>query len=43
MVEKEATERFDEILIEGRGSISLEDLLKYIGENFEGLSLSYIE
>ena len=36
-------EKFDEIIIEGRGSISREDLLKYIGSNFERLSLRNIE
>ena len=35
-------ERFDEIIIEGRDSISREDLLKYIGSNFEGVSLRNI-
>ena len=39
MVNEEASERFDEILIEGRDLISREDLLKYIRSNFEGLSL----
>ena len=39
----ERIERFDEILIEGRDSISREDLLKYIRLNFEGLSLRNIE
>ena len=39
MVEEGASERFDEMLIEGRDSISRKDLLKYIRSNFEGLSL----
>ena len=43
MVEEGASERFDEILIEGRDSISREDLLKYIRSNFEELSLRKIE
>ena len=43
MVEERASERFDEILIEGRDSISREDLLKYIRSNFEKLSLKNIE
>ena len=43
MVEKEASKRLDEILIEGRNSIRREDLLKYIRSNFEGLSLRNIE
>ena len=43
MVEEGASERFDEILIEGRDLISREDLLKYIRSNFEGLSLRNIE
>ena len=40
---RRVSERFDEILIEGRDSISREDLLKYIRSNFEGLSLRNIE
>ena len=40
MVEKKASERLDEILIEERDSIRREDLLIYIRSNFEGLSLS---
>ena len=43
MVEEGASERFDEILIEGRDSIRREDLLKYIRSNVEGLSLRNIE
>ena len=43
MVEGGASERFDEILIEGIDSIRQEDLLKYIRSNFEGLSLRNIE
>ena len=43
MVEEGASERFDEILIEGIDSIRQEDLLKYIRSNFEGLSLRNIE
>ena len=39
MVEKRVSERFDEILLEGRDSIYREDLLKYIRSNFEGLNL----
>ena len=39
MVGEGASERLDEILIEGRDSIKREDLLKYIRSNFEGLSL----
>ena len=35
MVKKGASERFDEILIEGRDLISREDFLKYIRSNFE--------
>ena len=41
MMEKGASERLDKILIEGRDSISREDMLKYIRSNFEGLSLSF--
>ena len=37
------SERFDEILIEGRDSISREDLLKYKRSSFESLSLRTIE
>ena len=43
MVEEGASERFEEILIEGRDSISREDLLKYIRSNFEKLSLRNIK
>ena len=43
MVEEGASERFDEILIERRDSLSREDLLKYIRSNFEELSLKNIE
>ena len=43
MVEEGASERFDEILIEGRDSIKRENLLKYIRSNFEGLSLKNME
>ena len=43
MVEEGASERFDEISIEGRDSIRQEDLLEYIRSNFEGLSLRNIE
>ena len=43
MGEKEASERLDVILIEGRDSIRREDLLKYIRPNCEGLSLKNIE
>ena len=43
MVEEGASERFEEILIEGRDSISREDLLKFIRSNFEELSLKNIE
>ena len=39
MVEKRVSERFDEILLEGRDSIYREDLLKYIRSSFEGLNL----
>ena len=35
--------RFDEISIDGRDSISRENLLKYIKSNFEGLSLKNIK
>ena len=35
MVEEGASERLDKILIEGRDSISREDLLKYTRSNFE--------
>ena len=40
---RRVSERFDEILIEGRDSISRKDLLKYPRSNFEGLSLRNIE
>ena len=43
MVEGGASGRFDKILIEGRDSISREDLLKYIKSNFERLILKNIE
>ena len=43
MAEKGESERFDEILIEGRDSISRENLLKYIESYFEGLSLRNIK
>ena len=43
MVEEGASDRFDEILIGERDSISRKDLLKYIKSNFEGLSLRNIE
>ena len=43
MVEEGASGRFDEILIEGRDSISQDDLLKFIRSNLEGLSLRKIE
>ena len=43
MVEEKASERLNEILIEGRDSIRREDLLKYIRSNFEGLSLRNVE
>ena len=43
MVGNGASERFDEILIEGIDSISQKDLLKYIRSNFERLSLRNIE
>ena len=36
-------ERLDEILIEGKDSISQEKLLKYMRSNFERLSLRNIE
>ena len=39
MVEKGASERFDEILIEGRDSIRRKDLPKYIRSNFERVTL----
>ena len=42
-MEKGASERFDEISIEGRDSIRREGLLKYISSNVEGLSLRNIE
>ena len=42
MVEEGASERLDEILIEGRDSIGQEDLLKYIRSYFERLSLRNI-
>ena len=42
-MEEGASERFEEILIEERDSISQKDLLKYIRSNFEGLSLKNIE
>ena len=40
---RRASERFDEISIEGRDSINREDLLKYVRSNFEGLNLRNIE
>ena len=40
---RRASERLDEILIEGRDSINREDLLKYVRSNFEGLNLRNIE
>ena len=43
MVEEGASEKLDEISIEGRDSISREDLLKYIRSNFERLSLRNIK
>ena len=43
MVNEKASERFEEILIEGKDSIRREDLLKYIRSNSEGLSLKNIE
>ena len=43
MVEEGASERLDEIFIEGRDSIKRENLLKYIRSNFEGLSLKNME
>ena len=43
MVEERASERLNEILIEGKDSIRREDLLKYIRSNFKGLSLRNIE
>ena len=43
MVEEGESGIFYEILIEGRDSISREDLLKYIRSNFEGMSLKNIE
>ena len=39
MVEKGASERFDEIVIEGRDSIRRKDLQKYIRSNFERVNL----
>ena len=42
-MEKGASERFNEISIEGRDSIRREGLLKYIRSNVEGLSLRNIE
>ena len=41
--EKEASERFDNVLVEGRDFLSQNDLLKYIRSKFEGLSLRNIE
>ena len=35
MVEEGASERFDEILIEGQDSMKRKDLLKYIKSNFK--------
>ena len=43
MVEEGTSGRLNEILVEGRDSISQENLLKYIKSNFEGLSLRNIE
>ena len=43
MVKIEASERSDERSIERRDSISRKNSLKYIGSNFEGLSLKNIE
>ena len=43
MVEKKASERLDEILIERKYSISRKDLLKYLRSNFERLSLRKIK
>ena len=37
------SERFDEISIERRNSISREDVLKYLRSNFERLSLRNLE
>ena len=43
MVEKRASERLGEILIEGKDLISQDDFLKDKGSNFEILSLRNIE
>ena len=43
MVERWASGGFDVISIEGRDSISRENLLKYIRLNFEGLGLKNIK
>ena len=43
MVEKKASEKFNEISFEGRDSLSRENLLKYIISNSETLSLRNIE
>ena len=43
MVEKGVSKRFDGRAIEERDSISLENLLKFIRSNSEGLSLQNIE
>ena len=43
MVEKGASERFDEISIKGRDSINRINLLKYIRSTLEVLSLRNIE
>ena len=42
MVEEGALEKFAEVSIEGKDSISREDLLTYIRSNFKGLSLRNI-
>ena len=43
MVEEGASEKFDEISIEGRDSINRENFLKYIRSKFVVLSLKNIE
>ena len=41
--EKEASERFDNVIVKGRDFLSQNDLLKYIRSKFERLSLRNIE
>ena len=40
MMKEGASEKFDEMSIEGRDPIIQEDMLKYIRSNFEGLRLT---